>query len=121
MEHSTTPTTPARSTTLDPEQPADTSSSTPAADDTPETKALNDKRRVGQLTPRVNADVFPLKANNICYANPEAAVTVKRHIKLLHDYNEIRDVGTGLMGMIADGRGVRVRDIYAELGVEVND
>jgi hypothetical protein len=31
-----------------------------------------------------------------------AAETVKRHIKLLHDYNDIRDVGQGLVGMIAD-------------------
>ncbi|KAI9786833.1 MAG: hypothetical protein M1839_005064 [Geoglossum umbratile] len=51
----------------------------------------------------------------------DAAATVKKHIRLLHDYNEIRDVGTGLMGMIADSRGVRVRDIYAEFGVEVKD
>jgi hypothetical protein len=53
--------------------------------------------------------------------NPDAAVTVKRHIKLLHDYNEIRDVGTGLMGMIADSRGMRIKDVYAQFGIDVKD
>ena len=49
--------------------------------------------------------------------NPPEA-TIKRHIKLLHDYNEIRDVAMGLIGMIADQRGVRMRDCLAEFGVE---
>ena len=51
--------------------------------------------------------------------DPQA--TVKAHIKLLHDYNEIRDVGQGLMGIIADNRGVRARDIYREFNVDEGD
>ncbi|KAL2038535.1 hypothetical protein N7G274_008874 [Stereocaulon virgatum] len=47
--------------------------------------------------------------------------TVKAHIKLLHDYNEIRDIGQGLMGIIADNRGVRVIDVYEEFGVGQGD
>jgi len=50
-----------------------------------------------------------------------AAETVKRHIKLLHDYNDIRDVGQGLIGMIADNRGVRIGELYAEFGVGLKD
>ncbi|PMD24380.1 Swi5-domain-containing protein [Hyaloscypha hepaticicola] len=50
-----------------------------------------------------------------------AAETVKNHIKLLHDYNDIRDVGQGLIGMIADNRGVRVGELYAEFGVGLQD
>jgi hypothetical protein len=46
---------------------------------------------------------------------------VKNHIKLLHDYNDIRDVGQGLIGMIADNRGVRVGELYAEFGVGLQD
>ena len=52
--------------------------------------------------------------------NP-AAETVKRHIKLLHDYNDIRDVGQGLVGMIADNRGVRIGELYEEFGVGLKD
>ena len=51
----------------------------------------------------------------------DAHAKVKAHIKLLHDYNEIRDVGQGLMGIIADNRGVRVIDIYNDFGVEEGD
>jgi DNA repair protein Swi5/Sae3 len=36
---------------------------------------------------------------------------------LLHDYNEIRDIGQGLMEIVADNRGVRVREVYKEFGV----
>ena len=50
-----------------------------------------------------------------------AAETVKRHIKLLHDYNDIRDVGQALVGMIADNRGVRIGELYEEFGVGLKD
>lgn len=50
-----------------------------------------------------------------------AAETVKNHIKLLHDYNDIRDVGQGLVGMIADNRGVRIGELYEEFGVGLKD
>ncbi|KAF2868394.1 hypothetical protein BDV95DRAFT_597258 [Massariosphaeria phaeospora] len=46
---------------------------------------------------------------------------VKRHIKLLHEYNEIKDVGQGLMGMIADARGVRIVEVQDEFGIEAKD
>ncbi|KAK9390267.1 Swi5-domain-containing protein [Lipomyces mesembrius] len=51
----------------------------------------------------------------------DPAQTIKRHIKLLKEYNEIRDVGLGLIGMIADTRGVRVADVMPEYGVSVGD
>jgi len=47
--------------------------------------------------------------------------TVKTHIKLLHEYNEIRDVGQGIIGLIADNRGVRIGDVYEEFGVGRGD
>ncbi|CAL5874074.1 uncharacterized protein PFLUO_LOCUS8361 [Penicillium psychrofluorescens] len=47
--------------------------------------------------------------------------TVRQHIRLLHEYNEIKDVGQGLMGMIADARGVRVVEIHREFGVREKD
>ena len=50
-----------------------------------------------------------------------AGKLVKRHIKLLHEYNEIKDVGQGLMGLIADQRGVRIVEVQEEFGLESND
>lgn len=56
-----------------------------------------------------------------CSRTKDPQATVKAHIKLLHDYNEIRDVGQGLMGIIADNRGVRVRDVYQDFEVGEGD
>ncbi|KAH6681712.1 DNA repair protein, partial [Halenospora varia] len=50
-----------------------------------------------------------------------AAETVKTHIKLLHDYNDIKDIGQGLVGMIAENRGVRIGELYEEFGVGLKD
>jgi hypothetical protein len=46
---------------------------------------------------------------------------VKTHIKLLHEYNEIKDVGQGLMGLIADSRGVRIVEVQDEFGIDPKD
>ncbi|KAF2446462.1 hypothetical protein P171DRAFT_430613 [Karstenula rhodostoma CBS 690.94] len=45
----------------------------------------------------------------------------KKHIKLLHEYNEIKDVGQGLMGLIADQRGVRIMEVQDDFGVSAKD
>lgn len=47
-----------------------------------------------------------------------AATTVHTHIQLLHAYNETRDLATGLMGILAENRGVRACDVHAEFGVQ---
>ncbi|WEW56632.1 hypothetical protein PRK78_002080 [Emydomyces testavorans] len=52
---------------------------------------------------------------------PDPASIVKRHIRLLHEYNEIKDVGQGLLGLIAEGRGVRYVDVQREFGVGGSD
>ncbi|KAI9651513.1 MAG: hypothetical protein M1831_000787 [Alyxoria varia] len=46
---------------------------------------------------------------------------IKRHIKLLHDYNAVRDVGQGLMGILAEQRGVRLVEVMEEFGVGKED
>ena len=43
--------------------------------------------------------------------NTDADETVKRHIDLLHEFNEVKDVAMGLLGMVAENRGVRLQDI----------
>jgi DNA repair protein Swi5/Sae3 len=50
-----------------------------------------------------------------------AKAVIARHIKLLHDYNAIKDVGQGLMGIIADGRGVRAKEVQEDFGMEEGD
>jgi DNA repair protein Swi5/Sae3 len=46
---------------------------------------------------------------------------IKEHIALLHKYNEIKDIGQGLMGLIADKRGVRIVGVMEEFGVGDGD
>ncbi|KAJ5216551.1 uncharacterized protein N7498_002958 [Penicillium cinerascens] len=47
--------------------------------------------------------------------------TVNRHIRLLHEYNEIKDTAQGLMGLIADARGMRQVEVEREFGVKEGD
>lgn len=55
-------------------------------------------------------------------SSPDGATkTVQKHIRLLHAYNEIRDIGQGLLGLIADARGVRQIDVQKEFGVADED
>ncbi|KAL4865463.1 hypothetical protein BDV12DRAFT_174569 [Aspergillus spectabilis] len=65
----------------------------------------------------IGDQVAKIKAN----LKNDPSETVKRHIRLLHEYNEIKDVGQGLMGLIADARGVRQVDVQKEFGVDVKD
>lgn len=50
-----------------------------------------------------------------------AHVTIKEHITLLHKYNEIKDIGQGLMGLIADSRGARVAAVMEDYGMGEKD
>lgn len=48
---------------------------------------------------------------------------VAKHVKLLREYNQIKDVGQQLMGMVAEKRGVTVGSLYEtrEFGVGPKD
>lgn len=50
-----------------------------------------------------------------------ANVVIKEHIALLHKYNEIKDIGQGLMGLIADKRGVRMAAVMEDFGMGEKD
>ncbi|KAK3070495.1 hypothetical protein LTR53_010372 [Teratosphaeriaceae sp. CCFEE 6253] len=50
-----------------------------------------------------------------------ANAVIKEHISLLHRYNEIKDIGQGLMGLIADQRGVRVGVVQEDFGLDAKD
>ncbi|EAL91986.1 conserved hypothetical protein [Aspergillus fumigatus A1163] len=68
-------------------------------------------------TAQLEAQVAEIKAK----LKHDPSTTVKRHIRLLHEYNEIKDIGQGLMGLIADARGVRQVDVQREFGVGDRD
>ncbi|KAJ5927940.1 hypothetical protein N7466_006896 [Penicillium verhagenii] len=51
----------------------------------------------------------------------DPAKTVKRHVRLLHEYNDIKDAAQGLMGLIADSKGIRVAEVHEEYGVNEKD
>ena len=51
------------------------------------------------------------------WALQEAKEVIQTHIKLLQDYNAVKDVAQGLMGILADKRGVRLVDVMEDLGL----
>ncbi|KAL9602583.1 MAG: hypothetical protein Q9219_001727 [cf. Caloplaca sp. 3 TL-2023] len=52
---------------------------------------------------------------------PDASQTVQNHIRLLREYNDIRDIGTSLMGIIAENRHVQMKCVYSEFNVDEQD
>ncbi|KAI4850797.1 hypothetical protein E4T44_02535 [Aureobasidium sp. EXF-8845] len=50
-----------------------------------------------------------------------ANVKIKSQIKQLQQYNDIKDVGTQLMGLIAEKRGCRIGEVQEEFGINPDD
>ncbi|RAH40875.1 SWI5/SAE3 family protein [Aspergillus brunneoviolaceus CBS 621.78] len=67
------------------------------------------------------ADLEAQIAEAKAHLKNDPKATVQQHIRLLHEYNEIKDVGQGLLGLIADARGVRQIDVQREYGVGDRD
>jgi hypothetical protein len=45
---------------------------------------------------------------------------VKEHMNLLHEYNEIKDIGQILIGKIAELKGTTCKHIYTEYDLEID-
>eukprot|EP00066_Takifugu_rubripes_P009665 XP_003976842.1 PREDICTED: DNA repair protein SWI5 homolog [Takifugu rubripes] len=46
---------------------------------------------------------------------------LEHHINMLHEYNDIKDIGQALLGRIAALRGTTTRDLYSHFGLELDD
>ncbi|KAM8827442.1 DNA repair protein SWI5 homolog [Spinachia spinachia] len=46
---------------------------------------------------------------------------LEHHIDMLHEYNDIKDIGQTLLGRIAAVRGTTTRDLYTHFGMELDD
>lgn len=49
------------------------------------------------------------------------SVAVKRHVELLHTYNEIRDVALNFVGKIAEKEQCRAIDVLKQYGMDEKD
>ena len=50
-----------------------------------------------------------------------ANAKIKSQIKQLQQYNDIKDIGTQLMGLIAEKRGCRIGEVQEEFGINPDD
>ncbi|KGO46030.1 DNA repair protein, Swi5 [Penicillium expansum] len=66
-------------------------------------------------------ETFHLASLTTAYSSDDPNTTCKRYTQLLHEYNDIKDVGQGLMGLLADARGVRQIEVEKEFGVSGED
>ncbi|KOS41880.1 hypothetical protein ACN38_g7271 [Penicillium nordicum] len=96
-------------------------------DSTKETKPYRDQQRIATL----RSSIASLEAKHARLEADLASVTTQlkdnpnttceRYTQLLHEYNDIKDVGQGLMGLLADARGVRQIEVEKEFGVSEED
>jgi hypothetical protein len=50
-----------------------------------------------------------------------ASARIKSQIKQLSQYNDIKDIGTQLMGLIAEKRGCRIAEVQEEFAINPDD
>lgn len=75
--------------------------------------------KITALDPAIAPTQF---ANCITNSQPPED-TVQTHIRRLKEYNNLKDIGQQLIGLIAENRGVRVGTLYetGEFGVSADD
>jgi nitrate/nitrite-specific signal transduction histidine kinase len=70
---------------------------------------------------QLNAELQMLEDAVWQLSDDDADVVVKRHIKQLKIYNELKDTALSLMTLIADQRQIRLGDVMKEIGVEADE
>ncbi|KAJ5150470.1 uncharacterized protein N7500_010659 [Penicillium coprophilum] len=86
-------------------------------DSSKEPKPYKDQQRIPQKNRRT---LHSASLTNVdSSGNPDD--TCKRYTQLLHEYNDIKDVGQGLMGLLAEARGMRQVEVEKEFGVSEED
>ena len=64
---------------------------------------------------------FPCQCGWPCRNSSDPAAAVQRHIRLLHNYNEIRDVALNFVGKIAEKEQCRAIDVLREYDMDETD
>ncbi|KAI4229840.1 MAG: hypothetical protein L6R36_000486 [Xanthoria steineri] len=77
--------------------------------------------RIAALETQIEESKVKLDAAAARLKNPDPHQTVSNHIKLLRRYNDIRDIGTSLMGVIANHRQVPMKRVYEDFHVDEKD
>jgi uncharacterized protein YejL (UPF0352 family) len=54
------------------------------------------------------------------YSDSDVEQTLSRHITLLHEYNEVKDVGQMLLGKYAEMQGTTTSKMYEQFGLELD-
>jgi len=78
------------------------------------TKALNPRLQVS------DSAESPTQAQ-VDQALDKANVDIKTRVRQLQEYNDVKDIGTQLMGLIAENKGVRIAEVQRDFGVEGSD
>ena len=76
---------------------------------------------VGNLTAHSSSPEAPDEDARVKIAMENADQKIKAQIKQLQRYNDIKDIGTQLMGMIAEKRDCRIAEIQEEFGIKADD
>jgi hypothetical protein len=51
----------------------------------------------------------------------EIETTLRNQIQLLHDYNELKDIGQMLLGKLAELQGTTSASLYEDFGLSLSD
>lgn len=67
-----------------------------------------------------------IDVNSVVAIRTEQALAIstakmKLHVKQLQQYNDLKDIGQQLIGLIAEKKGVRIVEVQREFGVDGND